>query len=56
MKLANVFGKNLFSIPNVGIIITVIQSPSGKIILGTIILVLFVAAVLVGTPDKSKKS
>lgn len=48
-------GKNLFSIPNVGIIIKVIQTPSGKIILGTIIIVLLVAAVLVGTPDKDKE-
>lgn len=52
----NFIGKNIFSIPNAGVVITVIQSPSGKIILGTIILVLFVAAVLVGTPGKNKKS
>ena len=49
-------GKTLISIPKVGIIIKVIQSPSGKIILGTIIIVLLIAAVLMGTPDKDKKS
>ena len=52
----NFIGKNVFSIPNLGIIIKIIQSPSGKIILGTIIIVLLVAAVLIGTPDKDKKS
>lgn len=52
---ANFIGKNIFSIPNVGFIIKGIQEPKGKIILGTVVIVLILAAILIGKPSGSKK-
>ena len=51
----NFLGKNVFSIPNVGFIVKSIQTPSGKIVLGTIVIVLFLAGILIGEPSKKKK-
>ena len=51
----NYIGKNIFSIPKLGYGIKLIQTKRGKIILGTIILVIFLAGVLIGEPSKSKK-
>lgn len=48
-------GKNVFSIPNIGFLVKLVQTTSGKIILGTIIIVLFLAGILVGEPSKKKK-
>ena len=49
-------GKNVVSIPKVGNFIKVLQSTRGKIIMGTIVIVLFVAGIMLGTPsEKSKK-
>ena len=52
---SNFIGKNIFSIPKVGFIVKGIQEPKGKIMLGTIIVVLIMAAILTGTPHKKKK-
>lgn len=51
----NFIGKNLFSIPKVGVIVKSVQTLSGKIILGTIVMVLFLAGILVGEPSKKKR-
>lgn len=51
---ANYIGKNIFSIPNVGFIVKGIQEPKGKIILGTVIIVLILAAILIGKPSGKK--
>lgn len=51
----NYIGQNIFSIPYVGFWILVIQTTRGKIILGTIIIVLFLAGVLIGQPSKKKQ-
>ena len=48
-------GKNIFLIPNIGFIVKSLQTPSGKIVLGTIILVIFLAGILIGEPSKKKK-
>ena len=48
-------GKNIFSIPKCGIIVKKLQTTSGKIMLGTIIVVLFLAAFLIGEPSKKKQ-
>lgn len=52
----NYIGKNIFSIPKVGIAVKAIQSPRGKIIFGTIILFLFLAGILIGEPSKRYKN
>ena len=51
----NYIGKNIFSIPKVGYAVKLIQTTRGKIILGTIILVVFLTGVLIGEPSKKKK-
>lgn len=51
----NYIGKNIFSIPKVGYAVKQVQTTRGKIILGTIILVVFLAGVLIGEPSKKKK-
>lgn len=50
----NFIGKNVYSIPNAGFIVKGIQTTRGKIILGTVIVVLLAAAILVGKPSKKK--
>ena len=52
----NFIGKNIYSIPKVGFIVKIIQTTKGKIILGTVIVVLLLAAILVGTPSKKAKN
>lgn len=49
----NYIGKNIFSIPKVGYAVKLLQSTTGKIICGTIIIILFIAGFLIG--DKPKK-
>ena len=51
----NYIGKNIFSIPKVGYAVKLIQTTRGKIILGTIILVIFLAGLLIGEPSKKKQ-
>ena len=51
----NYIGKNIFSIPKVGYAVKQVQTTRGKIILGTIILVVFLTGVLIGEPSKKKK-
>lgn len=48
-------GKNVFSIPKIGVIVKVMQTLSGKIVLGTIVVVLFLAGILIGEPSKKRK-
>ena len=50
----NFVGKNIFSIPKIGYLVKTVQSTKGKIIYGTIIVLLFVAAFLFGEADKKK--
>ena len=52
----NYIGKNVFSIPKVGYIIKLLQTPRGKIIFGTLILVIFLAGILIGEPSKKKQN
>ena len=51
----NYIGKNVFSIPKIGYVIKLIQTTRGKIIFGTVIIVLFLAGILIGEPSKKKK-
>lgn len=50
----NYVGKNIFWIPKAGYVMKAIQTPRGKIILGTIITLLIVSGILLGE-DKKKK-
>ncbi len=50
----NFIGENVYTIPRVGFIVKALQTARGRIILGTIILVLFVAGILIGEPSKKK--
>lgn len=52
---SNYVGKNVFSIPFVGYIIKSFQTKKGKIIIGTVIVLLFLAAFLFGEADKKKE-
>lgn len=52
----NFIGKNIFTIPRVGFIVKALQTVRGKIILGTVIIVLFLAGILIGEPIDKKKS
>ena len=49
----NFIGKNVISIPNVGIIIKVLQTAKGRVILTTIIVALLALAILIGKPEKN---
>lgn len=51
----NFVGKNIFSIPNLGFLVKASQTSSGKIVLVTIIIVLFLAGILIGEPSKKNK-
>lgn len=51
----NFIGKNIFSISHIGFIVKALQTVRGKIILVTIIIVLFLAGILIGEPSKKKK-
>ena len=50
----NFVGKNIFWIPYLGYGIRIIQTTTGKIIFGTIIVLLLAAGFLVGEPDNKK--
>ena len=52
----NFIGKNVFSISKAGFIVKTLQTTSGKIIVVTIIIVLFLAGILIGEPSKKKKN
>lgn len=51
----NYVGKNIFTVSKIGWIIKKVQTTSGKIILGTIIIALFIAGILIGEPSKKTK-
>lgn len=51
----NFLGKNIFSIPKAGFIVKGLQTTRGKIILSTLIIVIFLAGILLGEPSKKKK-
>ena len=51
----NFIGKNILSIPKIGFIVKGLQTARGKIILGTIIVVLLLAAFLIGEPSKKSE-
>lgn len=51
----NYIGKNIFSIPKIGYGIKLIQTPRGKIIFGTVIVVLILTGILIGEPSKKKQ-
>ena len=50
----NYVGKNIFSIPKLGYAVMLIQTTKGKIILGTVILVLLILGFLFGEDKKAK--
>ena len=52
----NYVGKNIFSIPKVGYVVRSVQTTKGKIIYGTVIILLFVSAFLFGEADKKKEN
>ncbi len=51
---SNYVGKNIGSIPFAGYVVKTIQTTKGKIILGTVIVILFVLGFLMGDSDKKK--
>ena len=55
-KKENYVGKNIFWIPKAGYLIVLIQTPKGKIIFGTCVLVLFLSGLLLGENSKEKKN
>ena len=55
-KASNYVGKNIFSIPLLGYVVKAIQTTKGKIILGTVVVILFVAGVLLGESSKKKET
>mgnify|MGYP002855137815 CR=1 FL=1 len=52
---ANYVGKNVLSIPKVGYIIKGVQSPKGKVIFATAIVLLFTAGLLLGESNKDNE-
>ena len=51
----NFIGKSIFSIPKAGYVIKSMQTKRGKIIVGTIIVVLILAGILIGKPGNKKR-
>ena len=51
----NFIGKNVFSIPKAGYVVKLIQTKNGKIVLGTIIVILFLSAFFMGDNKKGKR-
>lgn len=49
-------GKNVFTIPKVGYAIAKVQTKRGKIMLGTVMVMLFLSSIFMGEPQKEKKS
>lgn len=52
---ANYVGKNIFSIPKIGYVVKLIQTVKGKIIMGTLILILLILGFLFGDNKKGKR-
>ncbi len=52
---SNFVGKNIFRIPKVGYLVKTVQTPKGKIILGTAVLMLFAAGLLLGDSNKKEE-
>ena len=52
----NYVGKNIFSIPKAGVVVKVIQSTTGKIVFGTVIVLMIAAGLLLGEDDKKPKT
>ena len=50
----NFFGKNVFWIPGLGYGVKLIQTTTGKIVFGTIVVILLVVGFLFGEPDAKK--
>lgn len=50
----NYIGKNIFSIPKLGYVVNTIQTPRGRIILITVIVVMLLAGILIGEPTKGR--
>ena len=48
-------GKNILSIPKAGNIVKKVQTPRGKILIGTVVLLFFAAGILIGEPSKKKE-
>ena len=51
----NYIGKNIFSIPKAGYVVKATQTPKGKIIVVTLIIVLFSTGILIGEKGKHKE-
>ena len=51
----NYVGKNIYSIPKVGYVVRAIQTTKGKIIFGTVVVLLLVSAIFFGEVDKRKE-
>lgn len=52
----NYIGKNIFSIPKIGYFVAIMQTTRGKIILGTVIVVILLSGFLLGEDKKGKRS
>lgn len=52
----NYIGKTIFSIPKIGYIVKILQTPRGKVILGTVIIVLVFTGILIEDPKKKKST
>ena len=52
---ANYVGKNVFSIPKLGYAVMLIQTTKGKIIMGTMILIILILGLLFGDNKKGKR-
>ncbi len=52
----NFIGKNIFSVKKIGYFIKNTQTPSGKIIMITLIITLLLAGILIGEPSKKGKN
>ncbi len=52
---SNYVGKNIGSIPFAGYVVKTIQTPKGKVILGTVIVILLVMGFMLGEPSKKTK-
>ena len=51
----NYVGKNIYSIPKVGYVVKALQTTRGKIIFGTVVILLLVSAIFFGEADKKKE-
>ena len=53
---SNFIGKNIFSIPRLGFVIKLMQTPRGKIVAITIIFIIFLSGILMDDNEKKKKN